>query len=268
MSAAALIDHGRMLEELGVQAQLATTAARACQPGVRVAGASGRTVEQTLGHLSEICEQAVRATDISARGADLAERSSPEAVLPGDGVPEGAAPEEVAGRFAVRLAELLVAFAGRDPAEPCPTWWPEQHTLGFWVRRLLHATTVHRVDLQTAAGGPVSPIPTDVGVDGIDEVLRAWFGYRLHSLGITATRPCSVGVHAAGRSWLVTADHGGTAVVGSADVPAATPDSVVDGEPGAVYLWLWGRLPERAVRTSGDPDATAQLWGLLRLATR
>lgn len=252
-----------MIEELGVQAQLATTAARACRPGVRVAGASGRTVEQTLSHLSGICEQAVRATDLSGRSAEIGSTAvSAEEAL------EAAAPEEAAGRFAVRLAELLVAFAGRDPAEPCPTWWPEQHTLGFWVRRLLHATTVHRVDLQTAAGVPVSPIPDDVGLDGIDEVLRVWFGYRLRSLGITANRPCSVGVHAAGRNWLVTADHEGAAVVASADVAATTPDSVVDGEPGAVYLWLWGRLPERAVRTSGDPDVTAQLWGLLRLATR
>ncbi|MBE9373117.1 maleylpyruvate isomerase N-terminal domain-containing protein [Saccharopolyspora sp. HNM0983] len=244
-----------MLQELGVQAQLVTTAARACQSGVRVAGASGRTVEQTLSHLSELCEQAAFATE-------------PSRTAPVPGSVEPAAPEEGAGRFAVRAAELLAAFAGRDPAEPCPTWWPEQHTVGFWMRRLLHATTVHRVDLQLAAGIPVSPIPGDTAVDGIDEVLRVWFEYRLHALGITATRSCSVGVHAAGRSWLVTADQDGAAVVGSADVPAATPDSVVDGDPAAVYLWLWGRLPERAVRTSGDPDATAQLWGLLRLATR
>lgn len=255
-----------MLEELGTQAQLVATAARACQPGVRVAGASGRTVEQTLSHLSGICEQAARATDISARGAGLTERAAQE-VVPNEAVSPERAPEEAAGRFAVRLAELLVAFAGRDPGEPCPTWWPEQHTVGFWIRRLLHATTVDRVDLQTAAGVPVSPIPGDVGVDGIDEILRVWFGYRLHSLGITATRPCSVGVHAADRSWLVTADRDGMAVVGSADVATTTPDSVVDGAPGAVYLWLWGRLPDRAVCTSGDPDATAQLWGLLRLAT-
>lgn len=44
--------------------------------------------------------------------------------------------------------------------------------------------------------------------------------------------------------------------------------AVLSGEPPAVYLWLWGRLPDRAVTADGDPDAIAQLWGLLRLATR
>jgi hypothetical protein len=34
-----------------------------------------------------------------------------------------------------------------------------------------------------------------------------------------------------------------------------------------VYLWLWGRLPFTAVRITGDMDAVAALWALLRLAT-
>jgi hypothetical protein len=35
-----------------------------------------------------------------------------------------------------------------------------------------------------------------------------------------------------------------------------------------MYRWLWGRLPDRMVEVIGDHDAIAQLWALLRLATK
>jgi hypothetical protein len=42
----------------------------------------------------------------------------------------------------------------------------------------------------------------------------------------------------------------------------------VSGPPDQVYLLLWGRLPPRGVQWNGDGDAIAQVWALLRLATR
>ncbi|MER6989800.1 maleylpyruvate isomerase N-terminal domain-containing protein [Saccharopolyspora hirsuta] len=249
------LDYGRMLDLLGIEAQLLIAATHDAHPDAPVWSASGRTLGQTIRHLGDLCEDA------------LCWLGSAEVERPWE-LPERPELREVTSRFAVRLAGLLAEFGARPPHDPCPTWWPEQHEVRFWLRRMLHATTVHRVDVQTAAGVERTAIEPDVAADGVDEVLRVWFGYRLHALGITASHACSVGVHVAGRNWLVTADQHGTAVVGSDDVAATTPDAVVGGDAAAVYLWMWGRLPNRAVEISGDPDAVAQLWGLLQLATR
>nr|WP_218889615.1 maleylpyruvate isomerase N-terminal domain-containing protein [Saccharopolyspora hordei] len=244
-----------MLDLLGIEAQLLIAATHDAHPDQPVWSASGRTLGETVRHLGDLCEDA-----LSWLGSSEVER-------PWE-LPERPELREVTNRFAVRLAALLAEFGSRPPHDPCPTWWPEQHEVRFWVRRMLHATTVHRVDVQTAAGVERTAIETDVAVDGVDEVLRVWFAHRLHALGITASHACSVGVHVAGRNWLVTADERSTAVVSSDDVATTTPDAVVSGDPAAVYLWTWGRLPNRAVEISGDPDAVAQLWGLLQLATR
>ncbi|WP_433873626.1 maleylpyruvate isomerase N-terminal domain-containing protein [Saccharopolyspora sp. CA-218241] len=250
------MDYGRMLDLLADEGQLLVAATHDAHADLPVAGASGRTVGQTVRHLGDLAEDALSWLGASAESALRWE-------LPADpGL------RELADRLVLRLADLLAELVSRPPHDPCPTWWPEDHSVRFWARRLLHAVVVQRVDLQIAAGIELTPIDPDIAVDGIDEVLRVWFDYRLHALGVTATRACSVGVHAADRNWLVTADPAGTAVVSTPDVALTTPEAVVGGDPAAVYLWLWGRLPDRAVETSGDPDAIAQLWGLLRLATR
>ena len=50
-------------------------------------------------------------------------------------------------------AEAVIAeLAAHDEDEPCATWWPEQQNYGFWRRRLAHETTLHRMDIQGAAG--------------------------------------------------------------------------------------------------------------------
>ncbi|MFC7344073.1 maleylpyruvate isomerase N-terminal domain-containing protein [Saccharopolyspora griseoalba] len=249
------LDHERMLDLLSSEAQLLTAATHDVDADTPVHNAAGRTLGQTVRQLGDLCEDV------------LCWLGSPEAERRWDLPAEPELPEAV-GRFSVRLAEVLAEFAARPPESRCPTWWPEDHTVRFWVRRLLHAVTLHRVDVQVAARVEVTEIDPEVAADGVDEVLRVWFDHRLRALGITATRACSVGVHVPGRNWLVTADEEGTAVLGSEDVASTTPDAVVSGDPAAVYLWAWGRLPNRAIETTGDQDAIAQLWGLLQLATR
>ncbi|WP_249124655.1 maleylpyruvate isomerase N-terminal domain-containing protein [Saccharopolyspora erythraea] len=286
-----MVDHGRMLDLLGSEGQLLTAATHDAHEDLPVSGASGRTLGQSVGHLGDLCEDA-----LSWMGAS-------ESAARNWGPPRQPGLRELTGRFTARLADLLAEFGTRSPQERCATWWPHDHTVGFWLRRILHATTVHRVDVQTAAGVEMTPIDPALALDGIDEVLRLWFGYRLRALGITATRPCSVVVKAGGRSWRASATPEGIEVWSPTDEPSApvtgagrpgtavgpggvlggfgakgsdgcggSVDSevsaVLSGEPPAVYLWLWGRLPDRAVTADGDPDAIAQLWGLLRLATR
>ncbi|MQA14775.1 MAG: maleylpyruvate isomerase family mycothiol-dependent enzyme [Pseudonocardiaceae bacterium] len=49
------------------------------------------------------------------------------------------------------------------------TWAVEQHT-GFWARRMVHETVVHRVDAELATGGG-NEIAPDLAADGVSEWL-------------------------------------------------------------------------------------------------
>jgi hypothetical protein len=133
---------------------------------------------------------------------------------------------------------------------------------------MAHETTVHRVDVQAAAGGPVHPVDPEVALDGIDELLFLWFGYRLGELRMSATQHGTVALSAADRRWLAIFEPGRSTArrVGEADARGA--DAIVSGTPMEVYLWSWGRLPDQSVRIAGDQEAVAQLWTLLRPATQ
>jgi hypothetical protein len=133
---------------------------------------------------------------------------------------------------------------------------------------MAHETTVHRVDVQAAAGGPVHAIDAEVALDGIDELLLLWFGHRLGELRISSPQHGTVALSAAERRWVAVFEPGRSAArrVGEAEARAA--DAMVSGTPMEIYLWSWGRLPDQSVRISGDQDAVAQFWTLLRPATQ
>lgn len=272
MSGEVLIDHGRMLDRLGIEGQLLMAAAQQGDPSSPVAGASGRTLAGTVGHAGDLCADALAWMGTQRRQIHLQELRRPY----GTSIDYG----EVVSCFAVGLADLLGEFSTSQGSQPCPTWWPEHSTTGFWLRRMLHATTVHRVDVETAAGVTISPIDEDVATDGIDEILRLWFGYRLNTLGVTASSGWTARVVASDGCWLARATTeraeaqrahhercGGQPPV-EPDRESDEADAVVAGDASAVYLWLWGRLPVRSIRASGDHDVIAQLWSLLRLATQ
>ncbi|MEU5692667.1 maleylpyruvate isomerase N-terminal domain-containing protein [Actinosynnema sp. NPDC020468] len=174
------------------------------------------------------------------------------------------------------LAEYVRAGAGplveelavREPEAFCRTWWPDEQNHAFWARRLAHESTVHRMDVQSAAGLPLSPVADDVAVDGVDEVLSLWLGHRLDVLGVRGTREATVSLRTGGRVWLAgSGPRPATARLVPRDGPWSA-DGDVTAPPTTLYRWLWGRLPDRDVVTRGDRDAIAQLWALLRLATK
>lgn len=60
-------------------------------------------------------------------------------------------------------------FRAADPDTAMWAWgWPK--TAGFWPRRMLHETSVHRADAELALGRSPT-VPPDVAADGIDELL-------------------------------------------------------------------------------------------------
>ena len=56
------------------------------------------------------------------------------------------------------------------PGDHAATWWPPDQTVGFWLRRMAHETSIHRRDVESAVGAE-TPVAPDLAVDGIDEVL-------------------------------------------------------------------------------------------------
>ncbi|MGH4011805.1 MAG: maleylpyruvate isomerase family mycothiol-dependent enzyme [Pseudonocardiaceae bacterium] len=251
-----LIDYGRMLDVIGIEGELMLGAAATALPtaaDAEVPGCPDSTLAETLRHVGSVH----RVTRIWVRDGHRPEQWQQS---PSDG--------DLIDFVRTGLDELVTELSRHDPADPCDTWWPADRTHGFWRRRMAHETTVHRVDVQAAAGGPVHPIDADVALDGIDELLFLWFGHRLGELRISSPQHGAVALSAADRRWLAVfePDRSTARRVEEPDVRAA--DAVVSGSPMEVYLWSWGRLPDQSVRISGDQDAVAQLWTLLRPATQ
>jgi uncharacterized protein (TIGR03083 family) len=179
--------------------------------------------------------------------------------------------------------ELYRELARRGPDDPCATWWPYDETVHFWWRRMAHETLVHRTDVESAFG-PVGPIDRDVATDGVDEVLTAWLGYRLTvAADVSPEAPPGPGYRGTGYrgTYLGTGQVIGVAAgtrvwrvelrESSADISPELPhdaDALVLGGPDDVYLWLWGRGDDAAVRITGDRTATAALRAALTVATQ
>jgi uncharacterized protein (TIGR03083 family) len=184
--------------------------------------------------------------------------------------PPGLASEEPLALFDRAYADLLHEFDVREPNEATVTWYPPEQTVGFWIRRMAQETVIHRVDAELAQGDGPTPIPADLAVDGVDEVLerflayqsttwRSEFGELLDDCDGRAVR-----VNAGDRSWLARLAAEGVSISASDDGAAAS----VSGAPDAVLLWLWRRAGDDTVKLDGDASVRRKLWQLLGATTQ
>lgn len=256
-----LVDQDRLWQVLGAESETLAASVRGARLESVIPGCPGLTLGETARHVGSQYRMVWRWLRDGQQPDEWQREPGPGRDL-ADFVRTGAAP-------------LLVELAAHRPDERAPTWWPEEQNYGFWRRRMAHETTVHRYDVQGAAGMVPDEVPDDIALDGIDEVLTLWFLHRLDVLGVSGTRDQVVLVRTGGLEWLTRAGTEHTSTRRpfdpvDADEPAAADvaDATVSGDPMQVYLWLWGRRPDRAVDMEGSEDAVAQLWALLRLATR
>ncbi|GAA5114522.1 maleylpyruvate isomerase N-terminal domain-containing protein [Haloechinothrix salitolerans] len=258
MSEQVLVDHGRMLDALRIEVDLLADASRHARGDTRVPACPGLTIEETVRHVGSVYRLVVSWLRDGKR--------------PGEWQRDPRAGESLIGFLRGGFDELVEELADRDPYAHTSTWWPADQTVGFWLRRMLHETTIHRTDVQSAAGmaleGIADETAEDIAVDGIDEALLLWFDHRLEVLGVSGTRDGSVAVSSGGRTWFARAGPSYTEASRADTAVLDQADAVVRGEPALVYLWLWGRIATSMVTTERDDDAVAQLWALLRLATR
>jgi uncharacterized protein (TIGR03083 family) len=189
-------------------------------------------------------------------------------------------PGEPAGEDPVALLDRAYAglreeFAGRRPEDPAGSWYAPDRTVGFWIRRMAQETVIHRVDAELATGRPMAPIPHDLAVDGIDELLEVFVAYSVAAWGdyfsdILAGSPGrTYAVRTEGGAWRARSGPGTFTV--EPDPGEGVADVTVSGPPAAVLRWVWNRDGVAApseVTVEGAPEAIDELRRCIVTATQ
>ncbi|HZM76272.1 MAG TPA: maleylpyruvate isomerase family mycothiol-dependent enzyme [Candidatus Limnocylindrales bacterium] len=165
--------------------------------------------------------------------------------------------------------ELSDEFAARAASSPTHTWYERDRTVGFWMRRMAHETVIHRIDAELAAGVPSQPVPDDLALDGIDELLErflAWPSTKWSDEFEAVLEPKvagSVGISAGDRRWLLSWSPSGLI---TAEPGGGAAEAEISGSPEAALRWLW-RRSDGPISVTGDETKVDQLRRLLGAAT-
>ncbi|MYW63594.1 maleylpyruvate isomerase family mycothiol-dependent enzyme [Streptomyces sp. SID8379] len=193
--------------------------------------------------------------------------------------PKGTADAEPFALLERAYGDLRGELTTRAPEDPAGGWYEPDRTVGFWIRRMAQETVIHRIDAELGAGHEVAPVPEDLAVDGVDELLKVfvayavsgWTEYFAETLDVSPGRTFdirAVGTKAA--AWRIrTGPARFTVEDGTGDGTAA--DATVTGPPAALLRDLWNRQgPDEApqVTITGPPDAVTELRACIRIATQ
>lgn len=151
----------------------------------------------------------------------------------------------------------LVVAALRDIGPEESVWtWTDRKNGGFYHRRMLHETVIHRWDAEDAAGTP-SPIHADVATDGVNEILDVGLRYRGDGSSVEYPAGDILLERTDGTDrWRIrTMD--GTLLVGRNGDAGTSADAIVQGHAEDLLLWIWGRGGK--VTVVGDTDV-ADAW--------
>lgn len=190
--------------------------------------------------------------------------------------PPGLAAEPPLALLGRSYGELRAEFSVREPGAPAPTWFGPDQTVAFWIRRMAQETVIHRIDAELAAGLPVTPVPADLAADGTDEVLTVMLAYLAQQWPDDFAELAGGHLAAEGGHDAITITAGDTSwtirpsprQVVVEDGARRAPRLLVQGPPGAVLRWLWGRAGDDAVQLDGDPGWADYLRRMLAAVTR
>lgn len=152
-------------------------------------------------------------------------RELPTERISGPQLPEGG---DAVEWYHQTLEEMLAALEAADPESPCWALGREQK-LGFWERRMVIETGIHRWDAHQALD-QIEPLTNRVAESGLDEFGEMW----VPRLADEPLPPLGVETTDLAREW----------VFGEGE-----PKSIVAGEASDLYLRLMSRpspveLPE------------------------
>jgi uncharacterized protein (TIGR03083 family) len=186
--------------------------------------------------------------------------------------------EDPVAAFDRCYATMVGEFAARDPDDRVGR--ASFETVRFWIRRMAHETVIHRIDAELAAALPVTGIPADLAVDGVDEMLTVFLVGETRRWSKECAADLSewdgrwILVAAGGTGWRLTVHPHGVEVTPMGTDTHSTDDPVasVRGAPADLMCWLYNRpagdrgAVDRVV-TEGDDDRVAQLRRLLTSVT-
>jgi uncharacterized protein (TIGR03083 family) len=160
---------------------------------------------------------------------------------------------DLASWYAECADRLRVTLAAVDPDRPTWNFVGLDAGASFWVRRQLHETTMHTVDLDLARGAAPQVEPA-VATDGVLETFEV-FGPRMVQRGAGAELGAPVEVRATdtGSSWtLVPVPDAAPRI--AAEAESVTTVGSIEGTAQDVLTTLWKRTPTTVLRLSGDRD--------------
>lgn len=251
------VDKTRYLECLAADAATLRAAVHRAGLDAGVPTCPGWTAGDLIDHVSEVYEHKI---ECIRQGREPESTSKPGEHDPFE-------------RFDAALASITAELTVRDPGDHAYSWYEPDQTVGFWVRRMPHETVIHRADAERASGGTISPIPEDLGADGVDEALTwflkyandNWADYIAEQL---PEAPPTASVDLLGGIEPTRVSFGPKLVaIGPADT--ATPATAqITGPAGDLDLWLWGRKDVSQLTLSGNPEAVTWLRRLMVVATQ
>jgi uncharacterized protein (TIGR03083 family) len=142
---------------------------------------------------------------------------------------------------------LIETLEKAGPDVQCYTFLPAPSPLAFWARRQAHETGMHRADAESP-GGRITPFPSDLAVDGVEEML---FGFLSRRPDDEVGEPVGT-VHLqaidTGNDWLIAMDTKGAQTVRE----PGEADCVVLATASDLHLLLWNRRSPENLDVAGD----------------
>src|SRR3974390_3426008 len=133
---------------------------------------------------------------------------------------------------------------------------------------------IHRIDAELGTRQPVAGVPSDLAVDGIDELLKVFVAYSVAAWGsyftdiLNASPGHTYSFKTDGAAWRVRTGPGTFAVDdGATDAVEVS----ISGPPTALLRWVWNREPAAeptGVTVDGAPEAVHELKRIIVTATQ
>lgn len=232
---------------------------RGVDPTVPVPTCPGWTVAEVIRHTGTIHRWVTKMVD--ERSPERIDPRTVPLALPDDD-------RWLPGWLAAGATTLVESLVEADPTDSMWSWGAQQN-VGFWSRRMLYETTIHRIDSERdLARAEIDPL---VAADGIDERFAnigpsAAFSPGVEELHGEGTLGFAALDRALGPAayWLVSLERDGFEVVRSDKPKVDNADVRVSGPPDRLLLVLYGRLSPESAGLSTVGDRSLLSWWLDR----
>jgi uncharacterized protein (TIGR03083 family) len=168
--------------------------------------------------------------------------------------------------YAVMLEELA-ASESRENAD--------RRLATFWIRRMAHETAMHRIDADLVMRRPSTPIPTELAVDGVDELLTVFLARETtqwpeqYAAELSDWAPRWLMVSCGGAAWHVRVRPQGVEVtpLDPRQPQEAGCAARIDCDAETFLRWAYNRPMTQQVAISGDRPMVEQFKRLLTAVT-